>query len=145
MDRRKQSAPRKALDTHLGEAGKRRGELHKSMTNYFRSAEFNRKRLAIEEQAEGFKQHPQPEPPVSGGASSAPEHVHEPAVKFKRIAQRKAKIDTELSERPKKKKVVQGTVVPKRRGTRAVQGRPVGRLPSEYRGMTPRVNLSAHK
>ena len=57
MDRRKQSAPRKALDTHLGEAGKRRSELHKSMTNYFRSAEFNRTRLAIEVLSEGFKQH----------------------------------------------------------------------------------------
>ena len=149
--------------THLIEGGKRRGDVHKALTSWFRFSEFNRKRqdnLAIETQAEGFKHKidPQPSPPPeSGGASSAPDHVHQTVEtgtikrdetgtlkrydmgKLKRIARiaaakRKSKfVKSDLRDA---KPVVQGTVVPQRRGARVIQGRSIGKLPPEYRGLS---------
>ena len=143
-DRRKQTAPKNML--HLSEGGNSRGEVHKALTSMFRFSEFNRKRLAIEEQAEGFKHkvEPQPElPPESGGASSTPEHVHQPVEtgKIKGRAKKNPDETGKIKRLAKKndehrRKVIQGTVVTKRRAPRVIQGRPVGRLPPEYRGLS---------
>ena len=143
-DRRKKNAPTHML--HLSEGGKRRGEVHKALTSMFRFSEFNRKRLAIETQAEGFKHKVEPQPtppPESGGASSTPDHVHQPVetgkIKrtpgvIKRLASTKRKSKFGKSTLRDSKPVVQGTVVPKRRGARVIQGRPVGRLPLSIGG-----------
>ena len=52
----------------------------KSLRSLFKDENFNKKRLSIEDQNMGFKhkieQQPDP-PPVSGGESSAPDHVHD--------------------------------------------------------------------
>ena len=138
---------------HLSEGGNRRGDVHKALTSLFRFSEFNRKRLPIEEQAEALKhkveQHkiePQPTPPPeSGGASSAPEHVHQTVetgkikrtpnvIKRPAATTRKAKFDK--SALRDTTPVVQGTVVPQRRGARVIQGRSLGKLPPEYRGLS---------
>ena len=137
------------------------GNRSKSLSNFFRSAKFDRKRLPIEDQNEGFKHkiERQPDiPPVSGGASSAPDHVHDLGEKkqIKTVVGEKTKpktdvktdVKTDIRRRLNKQtpaeprtvikkpkvRVVQGKVVPN--PSRAVQGRAVGRLPSQYRGLT---------
>ena len=103
----------------------------------------SKQRLPIEDQAEGFthkiERQPDP-PPVSGGESSHPEHVHD-------IGEPK-RINTESIRRRLTKKTPAGevkTVIKKPKGRvvqgkvvapRVVQGRAVGQLPSQYRGLT---------
>ena len=136
-----------------------------TLSSYYRSAEFNRTRLPIEDQAEGFKhkieRQPDP-PPVIGGESSAPDHVHDlgEQKQIKTVVGEKTKpktdvktdvkadVKAEVRRRLNKKtpaeprtvikkpkvRVVQGKVVSN--PSRVVQGRAVGRLPSQYRGLT---------
>ena len=118
--------------------------MRKSLSSYFRSTKFEQKRLAIEDQAEGFthkiERQPNP-PPVNGGESSHPEHVHdigEPPKRIKtenirrRLTKKTPANEVKTVIKKPKGRVVQGKVV----APRVVQGRIVGQLPSQYRGLT---------
>ena len=144
-DERKKNAPRN-LSKILEDASKRRGSGVKTLSKFYRSEEFTRKRLPIEEQNVAFKhkieQQPDP-PPVSGGESSAPDHVHDlgekKQIKIDKRKPTKAPEVKSVIKKPKHRprsvvqgKVVQGKVVQ----PRLVQGRSAGQLPSQYRGLT---------
>ena len=130
----------------------------KSLRSLFKDENFNKKRLSIEDQNMGFKhkieQQPDP-PPVSGGESSAPEHMHDlgekKQIKMGKQTKQKAGVKTATDildeklknqrrgviRKPKQRPVVQGKVVQgKVVQPRVVQGRSVGQLPSQYRGLT---------